>query len=64
MAALTSRIDGLQQDLQSISQEALKDEDSRKQLLKVVMQGMATLDSPLETIWRLIMTVREIFSVK
>ena len=64
MAALTSRIDGLQQDLQSIFQEALKDEDSRKQLLKVVMQGMATLDSPLETIWRLIMTVREIFSVK
>ena len=60
MADLTTRIDAFQQELQSVSQEALGNDESRKRLLGVVMQGMAMLEAPIETIWRMIMTVRNI----
>ena len=57
MADLNSRIDAFHQELQSLGQEALKDDEARKKLFGVVVQGMTTLEAPIETIWRMIMTV-------
>ena len=58
MADLSARIDAFQQELQSLSQEVLIHEESRKRLFGIVMQGMAKLEAPIETIWRMIMRVR------
>lgn len=63
MADLNSRIDALQKELQSLSQESLKDEDSRKKLLEVTTQCMRALESPLEAVWRMIMAVRHTLRV-
>ncbi len=58
MGDLNSKIDRLQRELRALSQEVQKDEDARKQLMAVVMEGMATVEAPLETLWRMIMTVK------
>ena len=57
MSDMNSKIDAPEKDLKSVSQEALKDEEARKKLLGVVMQAMATVEAPIETIWRMIMSV-------
>ena len=57
MSTLTSRIDALPQELQSLSQEALQNEEARKKLYGVVQHSAGTLESPMDFIWRMIMTV-------
>jgi predicted nuclease with TOPRIM domain len=58
MAHLNSKIEAFERDLQSLSQEALQNEESRKRLFGVVSRAVAMLEAPIETIWRMIMTVR------
>lgn len=36
---------------------ASKDESARKQMFAAAMQAMAMLESPLDTVWRVIMSV-------
>jgi len=58
--SLKSKISAFRTQFAELQQEALKNEDDRKELLDISMQAMATLESPLETIWRMIMTVRRL----
>jgi len=55
---LKSKISAFRAQFAELQQEALKHEEDRKELLDISMQATATLESPLETIWRMIMTVR------
>lgn len=57
MASINEKIDRLQHEFRALSEEALKDDEARKKLLGVALEGMGTLETPVETIWRLIMTV-------
>jgi hypothetical protein len=53
---LESRISSLAQEIDALSSE-IQDEALRKKLLGVVMQGQSKVESPLETVWRLISAV-------
>ncbi len=53
-------IENIQKSLQSVSREVLDDEKARKKLLGITMQAMTMLETPLETIWRMIMSVRSV----
>ncbi len=53
-------IENIQKSLQSVSREILDDEKARKKLLGITMQAMTMLETPLETIWRMIMSVRSV----
>lgn len=57
MTGINGKIDGLRKEFQALSQEALKDDGSRKKLMEVALEGMGTLETPFETIWRLILMV-------
>lgn len=57
MAGINEQIDRLQREFRALSQEALKDDGARKKLLAVALEGMGTLEAPIETIWKLIMMV-------
>ena len=52
------QIDSLQESIQTVSRDVLSNEAARKKLLGVTMQAMNMLETPLETIWRIIMSVR------
>ena len=54
---LQSQINSIAKDLQSLSTQALQDEAARKRLLGVAMHATAILESPVETIWKLMMSV-------
>ncbi len=53
-------IENIQKSLQSVSRDILHDEKARKKLLGITMQAMTMLETPLETIWRMIMSVRSV----
>lgn len=53
-----SKIDALAKDIDSLFAEVKDDEPKRKALLNVILGGMAKVESPIETIWRIIMSVR------
>jgi len=53
-------IENIQKSLQSVSRDILHDEKARKKLLGITMQAMTMLETPLETIWRTIMSVRSV----
>jgi len=53
-------IENIQKSLQSVSRDILHDEKARKKLLGITMQSMTMLETPLETIWRMIMSVRSV----
>lgn len=57
MAQISEQIDRFQHEFLALSEEALNDEEARKKLLGVLQQGVGTLESPLETLWRIIMAV-------
>lgn len=53
---VNSRIASLTKEIHSISGE-VQDEATRKQLLGVIMEAMSKVETPMETIWRMIMSV-------
>lgn len=58
MPSIESRIASLAQDIDSLYKDVTQDEPSRKKLLGVVQGAMAKVETPVETIWRIIMSVR------
>ena len=55
---MKSRIATLAQDIDVLYADVSGDEASRKQLFGVIQGAMAKVESPTETIWRMIMSVR------
>ena len=58
-ASMETRIDGLKCLLQPLIKDAANDEPSRKQLLDLFQGLSTTLAAPSDTIWSMIMQVRE-----
>lgn len=54
--SINSRIEVLSKELESLSAEYL-DDAARKKLFGIVSQATAALESPIDTIWRMIMSV-------
>jgi hypothetical protein len=54
---LDHRIDSLADQLRILSAAALENESSRKKLLDVATKAVAGLEAPIETIWRMMMSV-------
>lgn len=50
-------IAGLETILSKLSSEVSQDEERRKKLLAILRQYVAAVESPLETIWRMMMEV-------
>lgn len=57
MPSIESRIASLAQDIDTLSKDVAQDEPSRKSLLGAIQGAMAKVESPVETIWRIIMSV-------
>ena len=55
---LHRKIDTLARDLQYLSAEVAQDDAGRKKLLGLIMKATAELEAPIETVWRMIMSVR------
>ncbi|MCJ1476920.1 hypothetical protein MMC13_005589 [Lambiella insularis] len=53
---LDQRIQELKENIVTLSKEVTKDEAARKKLLGVSMQAMSVLETPVETIWRMMMS--------
>jgi hypothetical protein len=61
---IDEKTDALTKDILSLAGEASHDEPSRKKLLGALLQGLAVVETPIETIWKMIMSVRfSIFAV-
>lgn len=56
-SGVDARIAKLAQDIDSLSKDVANDEATRKQLFGVIQGAMAKVESPMETIWRMIMSV-------
>ncbi|MCJ1416140.1 hypothetical protein MMC32_002475 [Xylographa parallela] len=52
----SEKIDALQNQILALSKEVAGDEENRTKLLGVAMMAVAVVETPLETIWRLIMS--------
>ncbi|KAH7117892.1 S-adenosyl-L-methionine-dependent methyltransferase [Dendryphion nanum] len=52
---IETRIAALSRDIDTLSSD-ITNESSRKALLDVIMKGMSKVESPVETIWRIIMS--------
>jgi hypothetical protein len=50
------RIDTVAEDIRNLLPHVTNDEDARKKLMGVVQQAMGTVEAPVETIWRMIMS--------
>ena len=55
--SLQARINALENELQVLSKEVAKDEQARQKLLVVTQQATAMLETPPETIWKLLFQV-------
>lgn len=55
---LHQKIDSLARDLQSLSAESAQNEAGRKKLLELTMKATAELEAPIETVWRMILSIR------
>ena len=55
---LHRKIDTLARDLQSLCAESAQDDAARKKLLGLTVKVTAELEAPIETVWRMIMSVR------
>lgn len=55
--SVQARIDALEKELQSLSTDVAKHDQARQRLLDVTQQATAMLETPSETIWRLLLTV-------
>lgn len=56
---LDQKIDQLSHELQALCAESKQNETSRKKLMDVVMRANAQLEAPVETVWRMIMSVSQ-----
>ena len=54
---LQARIDSLEKELQLLSRDVAEDEAARQKLLAATQQATAMLETPPETIWRLLLQV-------
>ena len=54
---LQARIDSLEKELQVLSRDVAEDEQARQKLLAATQQATAMLETPPETIWRLLLQV-------
>ena len=54
---LQARIDSLEKELQLLSRDVAEDEQARQKLLAATQQATAMLETPPETIWRLLLQV-------
>ena len=54
------RIDSFQDSMELLVGEANQDEHARKELLGVVAKAVASLETPAETILRMMLSVRDI----
>jgi hypothetical protein len=59
---LDQKIDQFSRDLQLLCAESIQNETSRKNLMDVVMRANAQLEAPVETVWRMIMSVSQLKS--
>jgi hypothetical protein len=57
-STIDEKTDALAKNILSLAADASKDESSRKKLLGALMQGIAVVEAPIETIWKMIMSVR------
>ena len=55
---LHQKIDSLAWDLQALFAESAQDDAGRKKLLELTMKTTAELEAPIETVWRMIVSVR------
>ena len=53
----SDKIDALKTQILALSKEVVGDEENRTKFLGVVMMAVAVVETPLETIWRLMMSV-------
>jgi hypothetical protein len=51
------KIDDFIHDLQALCAESIQHETSRKKLMDVMVKANAQLEAPVETVWRMIMSV-------
>lgn len=56
MASIDSKIDSVAQEIQQLAAEVKNDEAARKKLQGVAMGAVAQLDTPAESVWKLIMS--------
>ena len=54
---LQARTESLEKELQLLSRDVAKDEQARQKLLAATQQATAMLETPPETIWRLLLQV-------
>ena len=54
---LNSQIESIAKDFQSLSAKVRGDEAARKKLLGVATQAMTTVETPGETIWKMMFSV-------
>ena len=54
---LHQRIDALGKELQALIAESAKDDAGRKKLLGLTVKATTELEAPIETVWRMIMSV-------
>lgn len=55
--SLDQRIDAVSSELQSLRRLVADDEGSRKKLLGIANKAVADYEAPIETIWKMIMSV-------
>ena len=60
--SLQARIDALEKELQALSKDVAKDGQARQKLLTVTQQATAMLETPPETIWKLLFQVYSILT--
>lgn len=58
---IDNRIASLSKDIEALSKDVAGDESSRKALLGAMMQGLGKVELPVETIWRMIMSVCDVY---
>lgn len=55
--SLDQRIDTVSNELQSLGRLVAEDEDNRRKLLGISNKAVADFETPVETIWKMIMSV-------
>ena len=61
---LQVRISALEYELQVLSKDVAKDEQARRKFQVVTYQATATVETPSETIWKLLFQVRSLSSAE
>jgi hypothetical protein len=56
-SSLDQRIDAVSNELQSIGRLVAEDENARKKVLGIATKAVADFEAPVETVWKMIMSV-------